>query len=195
MDVLKQFHQLRLPSLREGAAEPALGELETRFGEGVSLLIQMYQLFDGERMWGSWIPGFRICSLAEVTELMQMTSDSWEWLEDERNEPHPMRNFVPIISSNAKTSLGPLFDERSSLHGAVIEYSYEAGQFRVWSSSVDHFLEAFMSLSVQHIVAPESLEQAFSSHAFTADDKAFLSQWAAVEYPVKDAPYRSVDEV
>lgn len=194
MSVLTQFRDRKSAFLREPAelsgARRGWGEL----GETSDLLLQMYALFDGEKMWGAWFPGFRIASLAEVAELMEMTADSWEWLEEERGEKHPMRNFIPFIASSGKTSLGPVFDARSELHDHVVEYRYETGEVRIWSKSLRQFLDAFFELSLLYQDPLTSLQEATQPRAFSRSDVEFLSRWPDVVFPVINEPTRDVSE-
>ena len=168
-----------------------------RFAAGASSLIRMYELFDGEVMWGAWLPGYRICSLAEALELMEATEASWEWLEEEWGKHHPMRLFVPIIQTFRKTSIGPLLDDQSELFGHVVEYDYEYGNIRIWSKSIDQFLDAFFEFALAHIDAPQSAEAGVEAtpYEFSESDTQFLSGWPDVAFPVTSEPFRDVGEL
>lgn len=196
MTALDEFHRLRHRFLNPPAPENLRANPKLRLSAAPSLL-QMYELFDGETMWSAWLPGYRICSLAEALQLMESTADSWEWLEEERLQLHPMRGFFPFIQTSAKTSIGPLLDDRSELNNHVFEYDYESGEVRIWASSVTQFLEAFFTLSAKSIDPPTSTEQAISAdlYTFSASDIELLSQWPDVVFPVKEEPAKDVSEI
>jgi hypothetical protein len=197
MNALSLFHSAKGSLLNAPAEKSALQRFRTRLDDQGADLVQMYRQFDGEKFWGALLPGFRICSLADVDELIEATADSWEWLEETRGTTHVMRMFVPFMSSTRKTNIGPILDVRSELSGHVVEYDYEAGELVVWAKSVDQFLEAFFTLSTQHIALPRSLNDALTaeSYRFSSRDVAMLSKWRDIVYPVFNAPARDVAEI
>lgn len=194
MNALTEFAKIRMLFLNEPATTSTIRERGELLGSQVELL-GIYGMFDGEKMWGSWLPGFRINTISEVAEIMDETSDAWEWLEEDQGRMHPMRSFVPIISSSAKTNIGPLLDVRSSLHNHVLEYRYESGEVKVWSKSVRQFVEAFFAFSIQHVIPPPSLENAIRLYDFTERDLRFLSQWPDIVFPVINEPFLDVADL
>jgi hypothetical protein len=166
-------------------------------GPGTAKLKEMYGLFDGETMWGAWLPGYRVCRLREVIESMEFTADSWEWLEEERAEPNPMRSFFPFILTGRKSRIGPLLDGRTKLVNHVIEYDYELGDMRVWSESIEQFFEAFFTLSLRHIAPSDDPAKALNAalYDFSDRDVELLSNWPKIAYPVRTLRVIDVGEV
>lgn len=187
MSVLGDFCVSRSPLLNVAAIDNEHERLLERLGVGAAKLKEMYGLFDGETMWGAWLPGYRICRLREVVESMEFTADSWEWLEEERGEPSPMRSFVPFILTSRKSRIGPLLDCRSELFDHVIEYDYELGDVRVWSESIEQFFEAFFTLSLRHISPSYDPTEALNAalYEFSDSDVALLAKWPRIAYPVR----------
>lgn len=183
METLLRFQVERASSLNSAGSPQAIREFWEPRGVAALPFMRLYELFDGEQLYGAWFPGYRISPLAEVADLAKATEDSWAWIEEQRGESHPMRNFVPLISSLHKTSVGPLFDERSSLHGYVVEYRYESGEIQVWSTSAGEFIDAFFGLSIAR-GAPQSVEDAVTPMQFSPADVDFLARWPRIVFPV-----------
>lgn len=154
----------------------------------------LYDEFDGERDWGAWFPGFRKEAVGNVIETMRMTEDSWEWIEEKTAESCFMRGFIPFISSIGKSGIGPLFFNGAALDKCVIEYHYESGEITVWSRSVSQFVDAFFELASRMTVRP-ALEDRVLPYFFTEEDRKFLGQWAAIEFPVHQFEAVSISDL
>jgi len=183
VEALVRFQAERAALLNSAASSRAIREFWEPRGVAALPFMRLYELFDGEQLYGAWFPGYRIAPLAELADLAKATEDSWEWIEEQRGESHPMRNFVPLISTLHKTSIGPLFDERSSLDGHIVEYRYESGEIHVWSTSADEFIDAFFGLSIAR-GAPQSVEDAVTPIHFSPADVDFLARWSRIVFPV-----------
>jgi hypothetical protein len=192
-ELLEEFYARRNALLNDPAQESSLVELEARTGPFSHPLIKMYRLFNGEKLWGAWLPGYRLSTLAEMNELMESTVDAWEWLEEERGQPHVMRSFFPIVSCAGGASIGPIYCASSRLHNNVVEYRYETGELRIWSKSVEQFFDGFIRFSLTMEV-PKTLADSVELKVFGGEDCRFLSQWPDVVYPVVSGVFENVEK-
>jgi hypothetical protein len=152
---------------------------------------EIYGVFNGERDWGAWFPGYRIDSIEGVVDLMSSTQDSWEILEDKTGAEHFMRKFVPIISSVSGSSIGPIIGFGGEFHSQVIEYNYDSGEIRCWSRTEGQFLEAFFFLAAEKPFH-ESLAFRMMPYLFSENDIGFLRKWDNIRYPVSLEPTLNV---
>lgn len=184
-----EFERLRSALLNRPACNEDIDALLSRFGEGARVFADLYRQFDGEAMSGALLPGHKLFSVADCFDLADCTSDAWEWIEDQRDESHPMRFFLPFLATGKKTQIGALLDDRSAFARHVAEYDYETGLIRSWGSSTDQFLDALFSFSINHIAPPTYNEEALSarSYSFSASDLSYLSKWPALSFPTDDA--------
>jgi hypothetical protein len=184
-----EFAQRRASLLNPPAGTANINEMIARFGEGARPLADLYGQFDGEAMWGALLPGHKLFSIAECVELADSTSDAWEWIEEEKGGEHPMRLFLPFLATGKKTQIGALLDDRPHFARHVVEYDYETGLIRSWSSSLDQFLDALFSFSLDNIKPPGSLDIALGATSFTfsRSDLPYLSKWPELSFPTDDA--------
>jgi hypothetical protein len=148
----------------------------------------MYEAFDGEVFWGALLPGIRINSLSEVEEIMTATSDSWEWLEDERGALHFMRDFLPFLSTSTKSCIGPIFSEKTVLHGCVVEYRYESGGLRVLSKGINDFMEGIFGLSI-NLEVPSEASEVIKPYVFSPADIEYLARWPSLSVKTETELY------
>ena len=164
----------RFVSLRRGLLNPPIDVSEHDLFRRSAAVVELYRAFNGEAFWGAWLPGCRISPVDEVESLRAATSDSWEWIEEERGSPHPLRNFLPLIMTGRKSNIGPILDPESKYFDSVIEYDYERGEVLLWSRSTRDFLEGTTAVSCAFIT-PDAETQVM--HRFSAAEIELLSAW------------------
>lgn len=190
MEVIRQFVEKRRQLLNAPASSIDLDRSFGGVGSIADSVRQLYANFDGETSWGAWLPGFRICTLREVEQTRAATYDAWDWMEDSPMG-EAMRSFFPFIASDRKTRVGPVLFAESELSGAVVEYDFELGYIRIWSLSVDAFIEAFFQLSLKLPV--EKLIANEETYEFTGEDVSFLAAWSSIQYPVAALEMTDID--
>jgi len=158
----------------------------------------IYSKFNGEKNLGAWRPGYRFSSLSHIFELIDETSDAWEWQEEETAKSHFMRSFFPFISCTSKTSIGIICSLESCYYDHIIEYSYESGEFRIWSISSEEFFTAFFCrefLGKYSSSSEHSFMELNTVHDFTTEEKEILSRWVGIRFPVLESLFLNIRDV
>lgn len=210
MDAIERYVTVK----REYLNLPAeAGDLEILLQQlpAMSELKYIYSYFDGDRCLDDkdlfnyqtlvphpFLSGMSSISVSGLLEDMNHIGSVWDMVEDDldiEENTYPLRYFYPFISTGMGRGIGPIYAKNSKFNEAVIEYDYEAGEFRVWSKNLKSFIEAFFNFSVDRYVPTNVFEKDEAEYIFTDEDKAYLSKWPDIVYPVMGEEFISDQEL
>lgn len=171
----------------------------------------IYNYYDGDRSiddndffnYQTLVPhpflsGMSGVSLSSLLVDMGHISSVWDMVEHDlalEENCYPLRQFYPFITTGMGRGIGPIYAGNPKYVGSVIEYDYEAGEFRVWAKNLHVFIEAFFNFSIDRYTPTNDFEKDESEYVFTEEDKAYLENWPDVVYPVANEKFLDVSEL
>lgn len=105
-------------------------------------VLELLAVQDGEDPFKALSLGFRFIGAQEIAETM---ANLREMVEDDETLPPAFLEFVPFLHTGVKTDVGVFTGRSGFVPGRVVEYHYETGEFVVWASNIETFLEGLLS--------------------------------------------------